>query len=123
MEVVHHRENLAALPVENALADFLLANWPFEQLEAAVASAGYTIEQTDFGRILLDNKGKLLVEVHKVDDVHKVDEVHKVDDVHKVGDHLVGSQPNNLDPVLRIIHHDVPLTVSIRTLQRQQIEP
>jgi hypothetical protein len=82
----------AALPVDRAVADFVLAVWPLDALSAALAGSGYTLEADAAGRRLLDAAGRLLVEIRGV-----------------------GDSPGQS---LRIDHHDIPLNVRIDTLKR-----
>ena len=81
-------------PVEPVVADFLLANWPVEGLMPALSAIGYTLVQNENGRSLEDITGALLVEMRR----YASDE-----------------------QTLQITHHDIPLTIHIRTLERQPL--
>lgn len=91
VEVVPHVAQLEAVPVERVLADFVLANWPLEALTPAARAAGYTILHKGGIRQLLDVAGRLLVEVR------------------------LASASN--DNVTEISHHDIPLKLSIHTIE------
>jgi hypothetical protein len=81
------------IPVESALADFLLATWPLAALEPALAKSGYTIEAGGDQRRLKSRTGVVLVEFR-------------------------GLPPDIGQPV-QITHHDIPLEISIQTLERR----
>jgi hypothetical protein len=90
MITTRHMDRLKGFPVERALADFVLSNWPLAQLMAAAAAVGYSVEQADNIRSLINSKAEVLVEVRR---------------------------ENN---ALKIEHHDIPLEVEIRTVSGMQ---
>ncbi|MCZ6618965.1 MAG: DUF3261 domain-containing protein [Gammaproteobacteria bacterium] len=89
MTTKSHVEQLGGLSVEQTLADFVLAYWPLDELMEAASAAGYSIQQADTIRRLLNSQAEILVEV-----------IREVEDG---------------DVVTRVVHHDIPLRIDIRT--------
>ena len=91
VDTIYHVRQLEGLPVEQALADFVMAHWPIDTLAAAAAEAGYTMLQNEHARQLLDSTGRLLVEIRPA--------------------------PAGTGDLIEVIHHDIPLELSIRTIE------
>ena len=94
MTTKNHVDQLKGLPVEQTLADFVLVYWPLDQLMEAAVEAGYSIRQADTIRQLLNSEAEILVEVIK--------------------------ESEGNEEVTRVIHHDVPLRIDIRTASVRQ---
>ena len=94
MTTKNHVDQLKGLPVEQTLADFVLVYWPLDQLMEAAVEAGYSIRQADTIRQLLNSEAEILVEVIK--------------------------ESEGGEEVTRVIHHDVPLRIDIRTASVRQ---
>jgi hypothetical protein len=90
LDITRHADELDAVPVEKALADFVLAYWPLPQLAEVATASGHTVIETMDARQLLGPDGSVLVEVRR--------------------------STEHPSEVLEVTHHDVPLTLSIRTL-------
>ena len=90
-----HLDQLGELPVERTLADFVLTYWPLDQLVEAAAAAGYSIQQADNIRRLVSSEGDILVEIT----------------TESIGN----------DAMIRVVHHDIPLRIDIRTSSVGQI--
>ncbi len=95
MTVKRHVDQLRGLPVEQTLADFVLTYWPLDQLMEAAAAVGYSIHQADTIRSLRNSEDEILVEVI--------------------------SESKGVDAVIKVVHHDIPLRIDIRTASRRQI--
>lgn len=93
LEVRRHMDE--PFPVEPVIADFLLANWPAEELMPGLSRIGYTLTQHLNSRLLKDELGSLQIEMRLA-----------------AGD----------GQTLQITHHDIPLTIRIRTLERRPLE-
>ena len=92
-----HVDQLTGLLVEQTLADFVLVYWPLDQLMEAAVEAGYSIQQADTIRQLLNSEAEILVEVLK--------------------------ESEGSEEVTRVIHHDVPLRIDIRTASARRGYP
>jgi hypothetical protein len=98
LTVSRRSEHLQEMPLDRALADFLLATWPLEQVAAALHPSGYTIVKDGETRRLLRPDGMVEVEIYR-------------------------TVQDDRRPILRIVHHDVPLEVIIQTVEQQSLSP